>query len=74
MIIADAMKAKGLTDNALAEKLSVDPEAVRLWRHGKRRPSPDKAKKLATELDLALHELRPDIWDAPAASGHPVAA
>lgn len=54
---------------ALAAKLGVVPMAVTNWK--RRGVPPDKAKAIeeATEGAVQRHELRPDIFDAPAKKG-----
>lgn len=65
MPISEVMEAKGLSDAQLAELAQVSPETARLWRHGQRKPSPEKAKELAKLLEVGKHEIRPDLWDPP---------
>jgi DNA-binding transcriptional regulator YiaG len=55
----------GVTTTALAARMQVTPSTVRQWRSGVRKTSVACAKRLAAELDMPLHLLRPDIWDAP---------
>lgn len=40
------LSRENLTDVECARRLGVSREAVRLWRFGRRRPSPDLEKKI----------------------------
>ena len=51
---------------ALAAKVGTNP--LYLWQcaTGRRSPSPAMARRLVeSDARLTLHELRPDIWEAP---------
>jgi DNA-binding transcriptional regulator YdaS (Cro superfamily) len=51
----------------LAKIAGVDHSTVIWWRqHGDRVPTVDRAKRINEALNIPLHELRPDIWPAPA--------
>jgi DNA-binding transcriptional regulator YdaS (Cro superfamily) len=56
--------------DAFALTIGTTPGYVRLLRLGHKRVGPAMAKKIfaATDGQVGLHELRPDIW-APSASG-----
>ncbi len=72
--IKAARKAKGMTQNDLAEKLDVTFQAVSSWEQGKFIPDSDHLPALARELDLSLDvlfaeenpewELKPVNFDA----------
>lgn len=54
----------------LARKVDSSLGYLRLIAGGHRRPSTDLAKKLVeADARLSLHELRPDVWSAPAEAG-----
>lgn len=55
--IKAARKAKGMTQNNLAEKLDVTFQAVSSWEQGKFIPDSDHLSALARELDLSLDAL-----------------
>lgn len=55
--IKAARKAKGMTQNDLAEKLDVTFQAVSSWEQGKFIPDSDHLPALARELDLSLDAL-----------------
>lgn len=68
--IADARKRKGLTQDALAERLGVTRQAVAKWETGKAQPSTANLFALAECLDLPLTAAKPDeapAGEAPAA-------
>ncbi len=65
MTVDDSMARAGLTDQQAASLLNVSREAVRLWRRGQRRMLPRHARALHASFGIPLHELRPDVWDAP---------
>jgi DNA-binding transcriptional regulator YdaS (Cro superfamily) len=65
MSLASYMAKNELTDGKLATILGVSDELVRLWRHGRRRISAERAIVLSNKTGIPRHELRPDIWDAP---------
>jgi DNA-binding transcriptional regulator YdaS (Cro superfamily) len=56
---------------ALALKVGTSGEYLRLVASDYRRASPALAKKIveATKGKVKLHEIRPDIWDAPKRRG-----
>lgn len=51
-IFIDAMKKKGYSRKTLSLKLGVSTEHIRMIQIGKRRPSPDLAKKIEKELGI----------------------
>lgn len=69
MSLASYMADHSLNDAEVGARLGVTAEAVRLWRHGKRRIAPITAKRIEREFGIPLHLLRPDIWQAPAPVG-----
>lgn len=62
MSLASYMTEHSLTDTEVGYRLGVSAEAVRLWRHGKRRITAEKAQLINREFGIPLHSLRPDIW------------
>jgi DNA-binding transcriptional regulator YdaS (Cro superfamily) len=60
------LKCPVLTSIALAAGCS--PAVLYMISRGHKRPSPDMAKKISAATDgvVSKHELRPDIFDAPA--------
>lgn len=52
-----AIEAAGLTQTAVAERLSVSKEAVSQWLNEKSFPRPNKLLQLGKLLNLSLHEL-----------------
>lgn len=65
MSLASYMLDHDLSDAEMGGRLGVTAEAVRLWRHGKRRIAPVTAKRIEREFGIPLHQLRPDLWQAP---------
>jgi DNA-binding transcriptional regulator YdaS (Cro superfamily) len=63
--------AMGLSDRELAAMLGVSDEMVRLLRHGKRQISATRAVSIFKITGIPLHELRPDLWEPPAAAPPP---
>lgn len=53
--------------DVLGRKCGTSGEYLRLVASGHRKASPALAKKIerATKGSVALHEVRPDIWDKP---------
>ena len=54
-----------LSNAEIAASVGVSAEAVRLWRHGKRRVAPRHALAVSRITGIPRHELRPDLWEAP---------
>ena len=67
MSMSTAMAARGLTDTAVAGRLGLSDEAVRLWRVDKRTVTAERALEIEAKLGIPRHEVRPDLWDAPGA-------
>ena len=65
MTLAAYMSESGKTDAEIAAALGVNAEVVRLWRHGRRRISAERAIALSKLTGIPRHELRPDLWEAP---------
>lgn len=61
MTLDQAMRDKGMTDNQLADAVGVSKEAVRLWRSGQRRISPDRLAAVSSATGVTIAELRPDL-------------
>ena len=53
--IKEAREHKGLTQEALADKLHVSKQAVSNWENGKNRPDEDTRPLIAAELGIALN-------------------
>jgi plasmid maintenance system antidote protein VapI len=68
MHLADYMREHSLSDTDIASAAGVSGEAVRLWRHGKRRISPETARKIEKQLGIPKCVLRPDLWSAAEAA------
>ena len=69
--LKDALKAKGLTQAALAEKFNVTPVAVSRWINETREPSDSIKMQLAELLDVSIDYLMGTSEDnkkAPAGS------
>ena len=62
------MRQHGVTSIAIAELCVTTRQAVQLWRQGKREMGVQYAKKISQTYGIALHLLRPDVWDDPAAA------
>lgn len=69
MSFNDALAARNISDGDLANIAGVTLEAVRLWRRGKRYPSVNKIQLIADATGIPPHEIRPDVFSAPAAKG-----
>lgn len=57
-----ALSQKKMSVRALAEKVGVSAETVRLWRTGRRRVSVRNITALCNALDLCAEQIRPDIF------------
>lgn len=68
--IKQAMDEAGLSQTALAKKLSVSKEIISQWLKGSKLPRPDKLLKLGLALDLAFDE----IVETVAGANEPVIA
>ena len=55
--IAENRKDKGLTQEALAEKLGISTNAVSKWERGLSFPDISLFKKICSELDISIEEL-----------------
>lgn len=55
--ILDCRKAKDLTQEQLAEKLSVTSKSISRWENGNTMPDYSLLKDLCTELDININEL-----------------
>lgn len=55
--ILDCRKEKGLTQEQLAEKLSVTSKSISRWENGNTMPDYSLLKDLCTELDININEL-----------------
>jgi DNA-binding transcriptional regulator YdaS (Cro superfamily) len=73
MSLKDYMSATGKKDADIAASIGVNPEVVRLWRHGRRKINAERAIELARVLGIPLHELRPDLWAPGTAQPQPAA-
>ncbi len=60
--IAEAIKKAGSV-KALAEAAGVKPQAISQWRQ----VPIDRVARIAEALGMPRHELRPDVFDPPAA-------
>lgn len=73
MTLDSRLKELGISDADFAQQHGVSAEAVRLWRKGLRRMSPDTAKAIEQKTGIPRHELRPDLWEPPAAASQDAA-
>ena len=64
--VAVALARVGLSDDALANHLGASFDAVRKWRIGRRRIPIWHVLTLHRDFGLPRHELRPDLFAAPA--------
>ena len=55
--IAECRKAKGWTQNQLAEKLGITDKAISKWETGRSMPDLSLFVPLCTLLDITLNEL-----------------
>ena len=60
--IRAAREAKKMTQEKLAERLGVSPQAVSTWETGNILPDTDHLLALAGELDLSLDALLTGLW------------
>ncbi len=58
--LVTALRARGLTDRAVATKLDVDPKTVERWKHG-RRPQPCHRQALADLVSQPETYLWPEV-------------
>ena len=66
MTLATYLDKKGNTAVALAARLGVTHPSVLRWAAG--RVPAERVRAVSAETGIPLHELRPDLFDAPAAS------
>lgn len=59
--VAQAIEKAGSV-KALAEMCGIAPQAISQWK----RVPIEHARTISDLTDVPLHELRPDVWDAPA--------
>lgn len=57
----------GLTQEQLAERLSVTPQSVGEWESGRKRPMLERLPKLASALGVEPRDLLPPIAPPPTA-------
>lgn len=62
------LKRHGLVTKDLSHVLGVSMVTVRWWKRGIRKPSIENARLAEVKLGIPKHELRPDLWDPPAAA------
>ena len=55
--ILDCRKKKGLTQEALAEKLGVSSKSISRWENGNTMPDYSILKDLCSELDISVNDL-----------------
>lgn len=69
MNLVDYMKHRGLSQAEVADLVGVSQGMVSHWLNGRKAITPERAKQIehATAGAVRRHELRPDIFDAPAA-------
>jgi transcriptional regulator with XRE-family HTH domain len=56
-------------DEECAALFNTTRRAVASWRHKERRPSVKKAREISERCGIALHTIRPDVWEPPT-TGH----
>ena len=56
--LAEALKTKGMTSNALSKKLEISSTAVWNWIHGNTKPKPEMLLRVAYELGVSPEWLR----------------
>lgn len=59
-------EANGLTLEALGACVGVSKPSIWRIEAGEQQPSPDLARRIERMTGIPRHELRPDLWDAPA--------
>lgn len=67
--LADRRKALGLTQEKLAELLSVDRSTVTRWERGETRPLPHMQPKLARALRVSADDLQELLGDGATSAG-----
>jgi DNA-binding transcriptional regulator YdaS (Cro superfamily) len=70
MNLGDYIKHSKLSQADVAELMGVSQAMVSHWLTGRKAITPERAKQIehATGGAVRRHELRPDIFDAPAAA------
>jgi plasmid maintenance system antidote protein VapI len=61
--IDDVLAEYGVTSYDLAVSLGLSVEAVRTWRRGTRRITPEAARLTEQRFGVPKHLLRPDLWE-----------
>ncbi len=69
MTLIEYLRENQVTQAAFAARLGVTQGLVSQWLNGTTVITPERAKSIedATEGAVRRHELRPDVFDAPAA-------
>lgn len=68
-LLSERMNTKGLTAVALARKSGVDQRTIERWLEGETKPQRENARAVARVLESELHELWPQLFSPPRASG-----
>lgn len=66
--IGRALDEREISNADAARELGVSAEAVRLWRCGARLPAGRHIAGLCRLAGLKRHEVRPDLYESPAAA------
>ena len=68
MDLATYMQSHGISQSDMADRLGVSQGMVSHWLRGRKNITAEKARdiEIATNGAVRRHELRPDVFDAPA--------
>ena len=61
------LKEQNMRLSDLARAVDVDKATATRWSQGN--IPPERVRDVASATGIPLHELRPDLWDAPASTG-----
>lgn len=69
MDIKSYLSDRGLSQEQFAKQIGVTQGLVWQWLDGRTRITPERAKEIESKTEGAIgkHELRPDVFDPPAA-------
>lgn len=68
-LLSARMAAKALTAAALARKSGIDQRTIERWLDGETKPQRENANAVARALECELHDLWPQLFSPPRASG-----
>ncbi|WP_422933312.1 helix-turn-helix domain-containing protein [Sinomonas sp. P47F7] len=68
-LLSARMNAKAISTSALARKSGIDQRTIERWLEGETKPQRENAQAVAHALECEPHELWPQLFSPPRASG-----